>query len=89
MQRIPASVLIAPVVIGAIFASVLTDQDRLAFRDVSHFYTPLYEYVSARQQQDWLPLWNDLDQTGIPIAGETSTALFYPIRYAIYSLPIR
>ena len=88
MQRIPASVLIAPVVIGAIFASVLTDQDRLAFRDVSHFYTPLYEYVSARQQQDWLPLWNDLDQTGIPIAGETSTALFYPIRYAIYSLPI-
>ena len=88
MTRIPASVLLAPVVLAGLFASSLLGVERIGFRDVSHFYTPLYDYVAERQTQDLLPLWNDLDHTGIPLAGETTTAFFYPIRIAIYWLPL-
>jgi len=88
MQRIPASVFVAPLVLAFIFASALADRDRLGFRDVSHFYTPLFDHVAKRQHESWLPLWNDADHTGIPLAGETTTAFFYPIRIAIYALPL-
>jgi hypothetical protein len=63
----------------------LIGQDRLAFRDASHFYTPLYSYVAERQQQDWFPLWNPLDLTGVPLAGETTTAVLYPVRMLVYA----
>lgn len=87
MQRMSTSVLIAPVVLAVLFGSALIGLDRIAFRDVSHFYTPLYDFVAERQQESWLPLWNDLEHTGIPLAGETTTAVLYPIRIAVYQLP--
>ena len=71
-----------------LLGGTLTGHDRLAFRDVSHFYTPLYQYVAERCHGDWLPLWNPLDHTGIPLVGETTTAVFYPIRYLLFALPI-
>ena len=51
---------------------------QLAFRDVGHFYLPLYEYVHQRISEGDLPLWNPLDRFGVPILGETTTAVFYP-----------
>ncbi len=81
-------VLIAPVVILLLLGAALVGLGRLAFRDVSHFYTPLYQYVAERTSEEWLPLWNPLDQTGIPLLGETTTAVLYPIRYLLFSLPI-
>ncbi len=88
MHLTRTSVLAAPVVIGLLFSSTLIGVERLAFRDVSHFYTPLYDYVARRGQSQWLPLWNPLDQTGIPLVGESTTAFFYPVRYLLFSLPI-
>ncbi len=82
------SALIAPAVIVCLFGSVLLGLDRLAFRDVSHFYTPLYEYLGGRAADSWLPLWNPLDQTGMPLLGETTTAFFYPPRYLLFALPL-
>jgi len=72
--------------IGTLLGPSLGGYERLAFRDVSHFYTPLYGYVAARQAEDWFPLWNPLDLTGMPLAGETTTAVFYPIRMLVYAL---
>jgi len=72
--------------LGAILGPALIGRERLAFRDVSHFYTPLYEYVDARQSESWLPLWNPMEITGLPLAGETTTAVFYPIRILVYQL---
>lgn len=74
----------------AMFAGVLTGRDRLAFRDVGYFYTPLYEYVAERcHDQSWGAwgdaIWNPRDQTGMPLAGETTTAVFYPLRMLIYA----
>lgn len=80
--------LCAPLVILVLFYSTLTGESQLAFRDVGHFYTPLYDYVAERCAQDTLPLWNPLDQTGIPLLGETTTAVLYPIRYVVFALPI-
>jgi hypothetical protein len=81
---LPLAILI--VVIATLVGNCLVGVDRLAFRDVSHFYTPLYGYVAERERVDWLPLYNDLDHAGIPLAGETTTALFYPVRRIIFRL---
>ena len=88
MQLNRLSVLVAPGLLLLLFAPALLGESRLAFRDVSHFYTPLYDYVASRCDQQWLPLWNPLDQTGIPLVGETTTAVFYPVRYLLFALPI-
>jgi len=61
---------------------------RYAFRDISHFYLPLYDYVDHRSGEQWLPLWNPLDHTGMPLIGEASTAVLYPVRWIVYALPI-
>jgi hypothetical protein len=81
-------VLLAPVSILGIFATSLLGLERLAFRDVSYFYTPLYEYVDSRMREQWLPTWNPLDQTGMPLLGESTTAVLYPPRIMIYALPL-
>ncbi|TWU15846.1 hypothetical protein [Allorhodopirellula heiligendammensis] len=81
---------IGPVCLLAIFAGVLSGRDRLAFRDVGYFYTPLYQYVAEQcHGQSWgafgNALWNPADQTGMPLAGETTTAVFYPLRMLVYA----
>lgn len=80
--------LLAPALILILLAPVLAGKDRLGFRDVSHFYTPLYGYLGDRGGDQWLPLWNPLDHTGIPVLGETTTAFLYPIRYLCFALPL-
>jgi len=82
------SLLAVPIVISVLLGSALIGNDRLAFRDVSFFYTPLYEYVAARTNEAWLPLWNPLDGNGMPLLGETTTAILYPLRIVIYGLPL-
>ncbi len=81
---------IGSICIVIIFASVLVGRDRLAFRDVSYFYTPLYQFVDTQcERQTYGPLgtaiWNEHDQTGMPLAGETTTAVFYPLRMLVYA----
>lgn len=80
--------LLTPLALLALLCGCLIGTDRLAFRDVSHFYTPLYDYVGERCSDQWLPLWNPLDQTGISLPGETTTAVFYPVRYVLFCLPL-
>jgi len=74
------------VIVGGLLSPSLTGRDRLAFRDVSQFYTPFYGYIAQRERSEWLPLYNPLDQTGMPLAGETTTALFYPIRRILFRI---
>jgi len=79
---------ITSLLILLMFGTTLVGLDRLAFRDVSHFYTPLYDYVAQRGAQQWLPLWNPLDGTGMPLIGESTTAYFYPLRFVLFALPL-
>lgn len=73
-------------VLAGLFGPALVGSDRLAFRDAGHFYTPLYRYLAVQERERWLPLYNPLDVTGIPLAGETTTAVFYPVRRLVYWL---
>ncbi|MCM2371819.1 hypothetical protein [Aporhodopirellula aestuarii] len=84
--------VVAPACLLVMFASVLLGRDRLAFRDVGYFYTPLYEWVAelCHAQRGGAfggAIWNPLDQTGMPLAGETTTAVFYPLRMLVYAPP--
>lgn len=83
-----ASACLAPAIILWVLSPALFGNDRIAFRDVSHFYTPLYHYVAERTSQQWFPLWNDRCQTGMPLLGETTPAALYPVRYVLGSLPM-
>lgn len=81
--------MVGPVCILLLFAGVLNGRDRLAFRDVSYFYTPLYQHVAELcREQPWgafgRAIWNPNDLTGMPLAGETTTAVFYPLRILVY-----
>jgi len=71
---------------GSLLGPTLVGHQALGFRDVRHFYTPLYEYVALRQSQQWIPLWNPLDQMGMPLIGESTTAIFYPVRWLVYAV---
>ncbi|MCA9136728.1 MAG: hypothetical protein KDB00_08215, partial [Planctomycetales bacterium] len=86
IRRLAAAAFVVLVVVAAMWP-ILIGQ-RFAFRDVSHFYLPLYDYVAQRTSGEWLPLWNPLDHNGIPLVGESTTAVLYPIRSLVYWLPI-
>ena len=86
IARWGALIFVVAVIVGSCFP--MLRGHRIAFRDVSHFYLPLYDYVADRTATEWLPWWNPLDHCGMPLIGETSTAVFYPIRYVVFSLPI-
>ncbi len=69
-----------------LFRSALFAGEVLAFRDVGHFYYPLYQYV----QQQWrhgIPLWNPLDGLGQPLLGDPTAAVLYPGKI-IFELPL-
>lgn len=80
-----ASTLVAAAAVW-LFGGVLVGQQRFGFRDASHFYTPLYGWIGEAWSEGRFPLWNELDQTGLPVAGETTTAIFYPPRW-MFALP--
>lgn len=88
MARSPVALAYALLLVSlaALLGPALLGIDRLAFRDAGHFYTPLYRYLAEQERQQWLPLYNPLDVTGIPLAGETTTAVFYPLRRLVYWL---
>ncbi|MEM1227213.1 MAG: hypothetical protein AAGJ40_16060 [Planctomycetota bacterium] len=78
-----------PIIVLIMTWPIWSGRDRLAFRDVGYFYTPLYAHVAQLSGNwPWLqpPIWNSLDQTGLPLAGETTTAVYYPVRVAVYAL---
>jgi hypothetical protein len=76
----------APLAAGAIvvglfawlFGPVLVGDRLFAFRDVAHFYYPLFEYVHQSLAAGQAPLWNPLENLGQPLAGNPTASVFYP-----------
>ncbi len=85
-----------PAIILLLLWPTLIGRDRLAFRDAGYFYTPLYGFVADQTAgQIWPGLnmggiadrvWNDRENGGMSTAGETTTAVFYPVRHLVYAL---
>jgi hypothetical protein len=52
--------------------------EQFAFRDVAHYYFPLYRHTSAEWRQGKIPLWNLSENTGQPLAADSTAGVFYP-----------
>jgi hypothetical protein len=61
--------------------------DRFAFRDVGHYYYPLYHTTSERWRSGEIPLWNPAENLGQPLAADSTAAVFYPGQ-AMFLLPL-
>jgi len=76
-------ILLAPLI--WLFRRALFAGEVLAFRDVGHFYYPLYQYVH-RQWRNGIPLWNPLDGLGQPLLGDPTAAVLYPGKL-VFAMP--
>src|SRR5262245_47450660 len=77
--------LLAPIV--AIFAPVLFADRSFAFRDGAHFYHPLFQWITSEWGQGRVPLWNPLENCGLPVLADATSSIFYPGKL-IFVLPL-
>jgi hypothetical protein len=59
-----------------------------AFRDGGHYYIPLWNWMrdTAAATGEW-PRWNPWENTGVPLAGDPTAALWYPGLW-LFRLPL-
>lgn len=74
---LPLLVLFAPALAGR----------TLAFRDVTHYYRPLYELVAHEWRAGRVPLWNPYENAGQPLMADSTAAVWYPLQL-LFFLPI-
>jgi hypothetical protein len=77
-------------VIGApllwLFGGIVWRGDALDFRDVGHYYRPLWQWTTSEWAAGRIPLWCDLDGLGTPLHADPTAALFYPGQL-LFALP--
>jgi hypothetical protein len=72
---------------GGFFWRVLTESGALmpaGGGDLVSLYFPTYTYVAGQVQSGTLPLWNPYIFSGMPLAADVQTGLFYPLNWIIY-----
>lgn len=74
-------------VCSVIFGPALWCGECPAYRDAGHFYLPTLKYTTERWAAGEIPLWNELDNAGQPLAADATSAVFYPGRVLLH-LPI-
>ncbi len=80
------SVFVACVV--ALFWPGLVDSQVPVFRDAFHFYYPQAVWLDqCAQRGELFPLWQPNEGFGTSVPGETTSALFYPLR-VLWFLPL-
>jgi Bacterial membrane protein YfhO len=71
----------------ACYIPVLFQGQQFGFRDAAHYYYPLYERV----QQEWnagrIPLWEIEENAGMPLMGNPTAAVLYPLKIIYGLLP--
>lgn len=70
-----------------LFGRVLLERRVLNFRDVAHYYRPLWQWTTARWGAGEIPLWNSLDGLGMPVHADPTASLFYPGQL-LFALPL-
>src|SRR4051812_39961804 len=63
--------------------------EQFAYRDAGHYYYPLYQRVQAEWDANRWPLWEPEENSGMPLLGNPTAAVFYPgkVIYALFSYP--
>lgn len=73
----------------ACYAPVLFQNRQFGYRDAAHYYYPLYERVEAEWNAGRTPLWEPEENGGMPIVGNPTAAVFYPVKiiYRLFPYP--
>jgi len=69
------------------FAGPLFGSGMFCFRDVAHYYFPLFEFTLDQWAKGELPLWNPHENLGAPLAADVTASVFYPGKL-IFGLPL-
>jgi hypothetical protein len=87
MQRVaPTAGLVLVLALGAfVFAPALFRDEQFAYRDAAHYYYPLYQRVQQEWQAGRIPLWEPEENGGVPLLGNPTAAVLYPLKliYAV------
>jgi hypothetical protein len=75
---LPAAWLLGP--------ALVTDRF-FVFRDVAHFYLPLWHWMRGEWAAGRVPLWNPYDGFGVPLVADGTSAVFYPVWWFFFALP--
>ena len=66
------------------FGPVLFTSQSFAFRDAAHFYHPLFRWTSEHCSAGQLPLWNALENGGMPVLADTTSSVLYPGKLVLF-----
>ena len=69
------------------FGQTLWGDGTLAFRDAANYYYPLFEWQCNEWAAGRIPLWNPLDNCGMPVVGDATSSVFYPGKL-LFALPV-
>src|SRR2546428_2287509 len=69
---------ILAVFIGAVFPDVITGSASFYFRDFGYFGYPLAHYHRESFWRGEIPLWNPLNNMGLPFLAQWNTLVLYP-----------
>ena len=81
--------VILATLLGLSFGTALFRGEQFAFRDAAHFYYPLYQRVQAEWNEGRWPLWETEENGGMPLLGNPTAAVLYPVKilYAVLPYP--
>ena len=81
--------LVLAVVVCACFAPVLFGLESFVYRDFGLFGHPLAHYSKESFWRGEVPLWNPLNNCGLPFMAQWNTMVFYPpsVVYLLFPLP--
>jgi hypothetical protein len=72
---------------GGFFWRVLTESGAMmpaGGGDLASLYFPTYSYVAEQIKVGTIPLWNPYIFSGMPLAADVQTGLFYPLNWVLY-----
>ncbi len=69
------------------FGPALVTGRGFAFRDAAHYYHPLFQWISRQWASGQIPLWNPLENCGVPVLADATSSVFYPPK-ALFALPL-
>ena len=69
------------------YSPVFFADRQFGYRDAGHFYYPLHLRVQHEWDQRRWPLWEPEENSGMPLLGNPTAAVFYPGKVVFALLP--
>src|SRR5436190_5790247 len=73
--------------LAVLFGPALVSDRSFALRDAGHFYYPLFEWCCREWATGRVPLWNPLENCGVPVLADATSSVLYPGKL-VFLLPV-